>query len=118
MHAVIQIERSEREPVRPLVDKIGLVDNRRRARNVDVHMMVLKPGGSTDYHYHTESESVWIVLQGSAEAVIDGKEYRLEQNTVVFLSPNVRHKFRAVGNEEYRFIEIFSPPAADHVAAH
>ena len=117
MHKVIRIDDSQRTPVRPLVETIRLVNSEINAQNLDVHLMVLKPGGSTNYHHHTKSESVWIVLQGEAEAIIEGEKHKLERNCVVFVPPNVSHEFKAVGKEEYKFIEIFSPPSADHVAS-
>ena len=115
MHKVMKIDEGERVPVRSRVDSIRLVNEKINAHNLDVHVNVLQPGGTTDYHHHTKSESVWIVLQGAADAVIEGKNYRLERNCVVFIPPNVSHVFKAVGDEEYRFVEIFSPVYADHV---
>ncbi|HKM50346.1 MAG TPA: cupin domain-containing protein [Candidatus Bathyarchaeia archaeon] len=117
MHKVTRIEECERTPARKSVDKITLVDSKTGAKNLDVHIMVLKPGGSTNLHHHSTSESVWIVLQGTAQARIEGNEYRLEKNSVIFVPPNVDHEFKAIGEEDYMFIEIFAPPAADHVPA-
>jgi len=73
--------------------------------------------GPSRYHYHTGRESVYVVLEGRAEAKINGKIYPLEPGMVVLISPNDRHKVTTVGNAVFKMVEVYSPLAPDFVEA-
>jgi len=73
--------------------------------------------GPAQYHYHTRRESVYIVLEGRAEAKINGKIYPLEPGIVVLISPTERHKVTTMGKETFRMVEVYSPLAPDFVDA-
>jgi len=70
------------------------------------------PAGSTgvNYHYHDNRESVLIFLAGQGKALIEGEEYDIGPNTVMFVAPKEKHKIRNVGNSELRYIEFFTDP--------
>ena len=71
--------------------------------------------GPMKYHYHVKRESVYIVTNGRARATIDGKDYLLEPNTVVIISPGEKHKVTNAGGEEFRMIEVYAPLEPDWV---
>ena len=58
------------------------------------------------FHYHTERESVYIGVEGRARATIDGKEYIVEPDTVVFISPCERHGLENIGDVPFKMIEV------------
>ncbi len=61
-------------------------------------------------HYHNKRESIFFVLQGKGKAIINGKEYDIEPNTVMYIPPGERHAFRNLGNMELKMIEVFTHP--------
>ena len=61
-------------------------------------------------HYHRKRESIFFILQGKAKAIIEGKEYDIEPNTVIYIPPGEKHAFRNTGNTELRMLECFTHP--------
>ena len=61
-------------------------------------------------HYHRKRESIFFVLQGKGKAIIEGKEYDIEPNTVIYIPPGEKHAFRNTGNTEMRMLECFTYP--------
>jgi mannose-6-phosphate isomerase-like protein (cupin superfamily) len=93
---------------------LQLVDQAMGARNVDVHLNVLEPGtGLGNYHYHQRSDNIYIILSGRARMIVEGEEYFVEPNQVVFIPPGVRHATANAGDTPLRLIEIYAPPGPD-----
>jgi mannose-6-phosphate isomerase-like protein (cupin superfamily) len=61
-------------------------------------------------HYHNKRESIFFILQGKGKAIIEGKEYDIEPNTVIYIPPGEKHAFRNTGNTELRMLECFTHP--------
>ncbi len=105
-------------PVRPMKrdkgtarDLVGLPDG---ARNVDVHLNMLKSDAPVaPYHFHKHADNVYIVLEGIAEAVIDGQRRRLGPNDVVYIPPGVPHAVGGAGEGPVTLIEIYAPAGED-----
>ena len=57
-------------------------------------------------HYHEQREKAYLVLQGSATLLVNGKEHRLTPHTIVFIPPGDRHGIIHTGNEGFTMIEI------------
>lgn len=70
------------------------------------------PAGSkgVEYHYHDDRESVLFFLSGQGKALIEGKEYDVGPNTIMFVPPKEKHKVMNTGNLELRYIEFFTNP--------
>jgi len=71
-----------------------------------------QPGYVAPVHSHPYLE-VLHVLEGVAEAWIDGKEdqtVRLEKGDTLALPPNVPHSFRVVGDQVLRTLRIHASP--------
>ena len=67
---------------------ILLVGEAPGAKLVDVHLNVPRsgePGGH--YHYYPQSENVYCVLSGRGRLVVEGEEYEIVADEVVFLPP-------------------------------
>ena len=92
-------------------DLVGVADG---ARRVDVHVNVLRPDAPVGpYHFHAEAENVYIVLEGEADAIIDGERFRLSPQDVVFIPPGVPHAVGGTGNGPVKLIEIYAPVGDD-----
>jgi mannose-6-phosphate isomerase-like protein (cupin superfamily) len=84
------------------------------ASQLDVHMNVLRAdSGPGPYHVHHRAENVYIVLEGVADAVIDGARHRLVPGQVVFIPPGVAHSCGSDGSGPLTMIEIYSPAGPD-----
>ena len=91
-----------------------LVDPDVGAENVDLHINVINvDSGPGPYHYHSKSENIYVVLEGTAWAVVEGVKYVLEKDDVVFIPPGMKHAAGNGGNVPCRVIEIYSPPGPD-----
>lgn len=64
------------------------------------------------YHYHSKRETIFYVLNGKATFTIEGKDHDVGPDTIVFISPNEKHKIQA-NDEDCRVIEVFSHPEPD-----
>jgi mannose-6-phosphate isomerase-like protein (cupin superfamily) len=110
MVTVTNIARAPRTPMGDRGEQISLVSERLGARHVDVHINVLRPSGpGGKYHYHPDSENVYIVLQGTGQLVAEGREYSLTKDDVVFIPPGARHSLAARGEGDFVIIEIYAP---------
>lgn len=70
------------------------------------------PAGSTGvgYHYHDERESVLFFISGEGKALIEGKEYDIVPNTVMFVPPKERHTVMNTGKSDLKYVEFFTNP--------
>ncbi|MQA80074.1 MAG: cupin domain-containing protein [Streptosporangiales bacterium] len=92
-------------------DLVGAADG---ARNVDVHVNVIKPNTPpAPYHYHAHAENVYIVLEGTAEAIVGGERMRLNPHDVAFIPPGVPHAAGSTADGPVTMIEIYAPVGRD-----
>ena len=95
---------------------IQLVGEGIGAQKVDVHIIVLRPGGpSGPYHYHERAENVYWVLQGRGRLIVDGEERIVEKDDIVFIPPGTPHSLSAFPDGELRLLEIYAPAGKDFV---
>lgn len=90
------------------------------AKNLDVHINVLKVGsGPGPFHYHERCENVYLVLSGVAEVTVEDRRMLLHQGDIAFIPPGVPHAAGNGGNVEAEVLEIYSPPRGQdfHVVA-
>jgi mannose-6-phosphate isomerase-like protein (cupin superfamily) len=118
MVTITSIARAPRKPMGDRGDQIALVSETMGARHVDVHINVLRPAGpGGKYHYHPDSENVYIVLEGTGQLVAEGREYTLAKDDVVFIPPGARHSLSARGDRDFVIIEIYAPLPVKFVPA-
>ncbi|MBI3078156.1 MAG: cupin domain-containing protein [Deltaproteobacteria bacterium] len=95
---------------------LALVDERWGAEKVDVHLNILRPGGPPGpYHFHSNVEDVYIILQGRPRLLLDGEVHDLGPEDVVFIPPGVPHSLSNPGPEEVRLLEIYAPVRPDFI---
>src|SRR3989304_8183418 len=67
---------------------LRLVDEGDGAKNVDVHInMINVDCGPGPTHYHAKAENIYIVLEGTVEATVEGKKVRLGPGEGGFIPP-------------------------------
>jgi quercetin dioxygenase-like cupin family protein len=76
-----------------------------------MNLVELEPGGSIPEHDETarNQEEVFIVLSGTAAAVIDGVEHPAPAGTYVRLDPKPQRAITNVGDEPVRILIVSAP---------
>jgi mannose-6-phosphate isomerase-like protein (cupin superfamily) len=116
MPVIIDIDKA---PSREFEDgrgmRIKLFDPSNHAKNLDVHINVLKPGHPvrSNIHYHKAIENIYIVLEGEGK-IFDahGTEYPIKAGQAVFFRPGEppdTHGPYNSGKVPLRFLEIWAP---------
>lgn len=73
------------------------------APNFAMRRFIIEPGGFMPLHSNSV-EHEQIVLSGTAEVIIDGKQYEVKKNDIVFIPAGVKHSYKTIGNESFEFI--------------
>ena len=99
-------------PGSPAYRVILVTEETTGAKELNMIMPVVPPNqpppkGS---HYHRKRESIFFVLQGKGKAIIEGTEYDIEPNTVIYIPPGEKHAFRNLGDSEMKMLECFTYP--------
>ncbi|MBP2075854.1 cupin domain-containing protein [Oceanobacillus polygoni] len=77
--------------------------------NVEVIIGEMEPGGLADPHLHKNIEQIMYILSGEMYAIIEGQEAKLSAGDIVWIPKEATHDIRNTGNENLRFVLIYSP---------
>lgn len=87
-----------------LVDGDGL-------NNVSIQVQEFKVGAAFGaYHYHEHSDNIYVVLNGTVHAVVDGEHHTLQEGDLLFIPAGSPHKTTNGGSVVARALEIYAPP--------
>lgn len=73
-------------------------------------VMSLKPGEDIGMETHEEGDQFIRVEEGEGRAILNGKEYRLEDDWAIVIPAGTRHNIINTGNEQLKFYVVYSPP--------
>ncbi|MBM4409337.1 MAG: cupin domain-containing protein [Chloroflexi bacterium] len=59
---------------------------------------------------HPDTDQVLVLVEGTAEASLDGRTSRLEAGDLVLVHAGVRHNVTNAGTAPLRLITIYAPP--------
>lgn len=65
-------------------------------------------------HWHRKRETLYFILSGRCVVSVEGKEYELGPNSLVFIAPGEKHAIIRV-IEDMKMFEVFSHPEPDMV---
>ena len=85
------------------------------AEAIKADRIVYQPGDTAAAHYHVGCLHVFYVLRGRGLAYVAGEARRLETGAVHVVEPGLVHWFENDTDEEFAFVELWSPPPADTV---
>jgi mannose-6-phosphate isomerase-like protein (cupin superfamily) len=71
------------------------------------------PGSATAAHTHAQTAETFYVLEGRAEIRVGDDTVVAGPNVVVYGPPGIQHKVTNVGEDELRFMFIYSPPGEE-----
>ena len=115
---MVKIIRIKDAPTRDIGNRgssIELVNKSVGSKILDVHINTLKPGIPGVYHYHEKTENDYIPISGKGMLIVNGEEYIIDKNVVVFLEPGDRHEISAVGDKNFSMIEVYSSTEKDYI---
>ncbi|MCL5072351.1 MAG: cupin domain-containing protein [Actinobacteria bacterium] len=78
-------------------------------KNLCAGITLFPAGKHAPGHIHESQEEVIYCLEGSGEAVIDGKSMKIKPGTVVYFPPGSLHSINNTGKETIKLLFMFSP---------
>jgi len=86
---------------------------------MEVLVQVVKEGGENNLHYHTNSETTWMVLKGRARFVGLGDKVLAELGPMegILLPGGSRYRFCKIGDEDLEILQMVSVAAESGAAA-
>lgn len=83
---------------------------------LELYVNVLEPGsGPGPYHYHSNADNIYVVLDGEGEVTVDGTRIPVAQGDALALSPGERHDIENTGPAQLRVLEIKAPAGSDFI---
>ncbi len=80
------------------------------ARNVELVLGIIDPGGQAEPHFHTDIEQVIYLLEGRVEVGIRGEKEKMEPGDAVYFPPGEKHQVDVLGDQPARLLVIYAPP--------
>ena len=81
---------------------------------ISVLMGWLKPGEGPGDHVHFNQEEIFFIVEGTFELTVGGQTMTAGPGTIVFISRNVVHRFKNVGDTTGRMLDWSLPGGHDH----
>jgi quercetin dioxygenase-like cupin family protein len=88
------------------------------ARTLRADRIVYEPGDTAAAHYHTGCAHLFYVLRGRGVACHGERRDRVGPGSVVVVEPGEIHWFENDTEDEFAFVEYWSPPPAETVWIH
>ena len=66
----------------------------------------VNPKSQLSYQSHKKRSEQWIIIEGSAEVIIEGKVKKLKPNNHIFINKEVRHRLKNPTNKTLLVLEI------------
>ena len=80
------------------------------AKNVEVVLGIIDPGGQAEPHFHSDIEQVIYLLEGRMEVGMRGEKERMEPGDAVYFPPGEKHQVDVLGDQPARLLVIYAPP--------
>jgi mannose-6-phosphate isomerase-like protein (cupin superfamily) len=71
-----------------------------------VKRITVDPGQQLSYQSHTKRTENWVVVEGTAEVVLDDVARRIEVGQNIIIPKNAKHRVRNPGSKPLIFVEI------------
>jgi mannose-6-phosphate isomerase-like protein (cupin superfamily) len=104
VHAVPTDQVTDTLSVKRLTDELG-------AENLRANVFTVAEGSMTK-HVHREQEELYLVLDGTAEIMVDGTVYKLGERDALAVPAGAEHQLSNVGQGPLTFFVVASPNVA------
>lgn len=89
-------------------------ENYRKVINTNTHLqlvlMNIQPGNDIPEEIHNEHDQFFRIESGSGIAIIEDKEYELDDGTALIIPANNKHYIKNTGSEPLKLYTIYAPP--------
>ena len=75
------------------------------AENFAMRKFTMDVGGEIPEHSHWYEHEIYM-LRGKCAITVNGNEYIVEKDNVLFIPPNARHSYKNIGDEPVEFLCI------------
>src|SRR5437660_6591387 len=83
-------------------EQIKLINPGLGTEKVDVHLNRLVAGGRRGkLHHHTQADNVYIVKRGAGMLTVEGKNYRIRENDVVYIPAGMKHSLANLSDDVF-----------------
>jgi mannose-6-phosphate isomerase-like protein (cupin superfamily) len=97
-------------------ESFNLIGPRTGSSLVKMNLNILRPGtGSGPYHFHSNAENIFFILEGQARMTIEGEEVLAGPGDVIFIPRGEKHDVANIGRDDLRLIEIKAPADNDFI---
>lgn len=102
-------------PIKPFgLDMKILLTTEATGGGISVIMGWHKPGEGPPDHVHLNQEEVFFIVDGTYELTVGDQTSTVGRGTIVFIPPNVVHRFKNVGDTTARMLDWSLPGGQDH----
>jgi len=103
------LKRSAPKPDQRLSEVI--IDEKDKAEKVQTIFAIIPPKAPLQkLHYHTQRESWILVLSGEGKEVVEGKEYPVKANDLLFIPAKEKHRIENTASTELKYVEFYTLP--------
>jgi mannose-6-phosphate isomerase-like protein (cupin superfamily) len=86
-----------------------LASRNSRIRNQSLAEARLSAGGSTQEHYHQETEEIYYITHGTGRIRIEGEVREIKAGDAIAILPGQKHKLWNTGSEPLRLLCCCAP---------
>lgn len=72
--------------------------------------MCIPIGQDIGEEVHPTTDQIIFIVEGKAEAVLNGERRMVEEHDVVFVPAGTRHNFVNIDNEDLKLFTVYAPP--------
>ena len=85
-----------------------VVGSGEKARNLRSTFAIMPPHQKVPYHYHVNRETFILFISGTATVTIEGKEYTIQANEMIYIPAGEKHGTANNADVELRYLEFFT----------
>ena len=109
LHLKDLLKRSAPKPNEIFTETV--IDEKNNANKVRATLMIVPPKAPRmKLHYHTHREGWILVLSGEGKEIVNGKEYEIKANDLLFIPAKEKHRIENTGKDELKVLEMYSLP--------
>ena len=73
-------------------------------------VMSLPVGVDIGEEVHAGTDQIIFILDGDAEALVNGERFGLEEEDVLFIPAGAKHNVKNIGDKALKLYTVYSPP--------
>lgn len=73
--------------------------------------MNIPVGGDIGEEVHPNTDQILFLVDGRAEAILNGETRKVEKHDVVFVPAGTTHNFKNIGAADLKLFTVYAPPA-------